>query len=130
MRGNTHHQIPVSFLEGSDAAPVFNKNRMLEILGSEKMALSTAETFLLDTPTNVEKLKRCLAGGDLKGVERRAHSIKGTSAYVGGESTSEAADEMEKAARNGDGAGAAACLPKLETQIARLEAALRSCFNI
>ncbi|MCX5883486.1 MAG: Hpt domain-containing protein [Deltaproteobacteria bacterium] len=62
--------------------------------------------------------------GDVSGVERQAHSIKGASAYMGGERLREVALVMEKAARAGDLRTAKGHMADLETQFDQLKQAM------
>jgi HPt (histidine-containing phosphotransfer) domain-containing protein len=77
--------------------------------------------FPEDIPNRIEALKGCLDSGDVPGMERQAHTIKGASANVGGETLRAVAFEMEKAAKAGDLKSVAARLPELENQFARLK---------
>jgi HPt (histidine-containing phosphotransfer) domain-containing protein len=56
------------------------------------------DDFLADIPLNILAMKAFQESGDLSGVERQAHTIKGVSANVGAERLQSVAFEVEKAA--------------------------------
>ncbi len=108
------------------ALPCFDREGMLSrLMGDEELARSVAEGFLRDIPRQIEALRELLAAGDSPGAERKAHSIKGASANVGGEAMRAVAFEMEKAAEAGELAAAAARLPRLEAEFDRLRRAMQ-----
>jgi PAS domain S-box-containing protein len=105
--------------------PVFDRAGMLaRLMGDEDLARTVAVGFLEDIPMQIAELKRCLGTADATGTARQAHTIKGASASIGGEALRGAALALETTARAGDLRAAAASLPSLESQFARLEEAL------
>jgi HPt (histidine-containing phosphotransfer) domain-containing protein len=57
------------------------------------------EMFLSDTPLRMRDIKSALASGDLKLLERAAHTLKSSSANVGALGLSELAKAIEERAR-------------------------------
>ena len=109
---------------GSDAF-VFDKAGMLaRLMDDEDLGRKVAEGFLGDIPVQIEALKRCLGSGDVAGVTRQAHTIKGASAGVGGEALRELAFTMEKAARAGSMDDVTQRMPEMERQFALLKEAM------
>lgn len=96
---------------------------MARLMGDEDLARVVVEGFLEDIPRQIGALRRYLDAGDVEGSIRQAHTIKGASANVGGESVRAAAFEMEKAAQAGDLVDVMARLPDLESRFARLKEA-------
>ena len=112
---------------GQPDVPVFDRPALLaRMMNDEELARSVAAGFLDDIPTQIETLRSYLDARDTDGAARQAHTIKGASANVGGESLRAAAFEMEKAARAGDLAGTAARLPDLDARFAALREAMRA----
>jgi HPt (histidine-containing phosphotransfer) domain-containing protein len=74
------------------------------------------DDFLADIPLNILAMKAFQESGDLSGVERQAHTIKGVSANVGAERLQSVAFEMEKAAIAQDMTAAGAFMNELERQ--------------
>ena len=112
----------------ADAAetPVFDRAGLLtRLMDDEDLARAVVDGFLEDIPRQIEALRTYLDAGDIEGSVRQAHTIKGASANVGGESLRAAAFEMEKAAKAGDFADAMARLPDLESRFARLKESMQ-----
>jgi len=104
---------------------VFDRAGMLErLMKDENLAREVTESFLDDTPRQIEALQRYLDARDAPGAERQAHTIKGTSANVGGEALRALAVEMEKAGKAGDLGSVRARLDDLEREFARLKEAM------
>jgi CheY-like chemotaxis protein/HPt (histidine-containing phosphotransfer) domain-containing protein len=106
--------------------PVFDRKGYMErLLDDIELAHSIMEEFLKDIPSQIRTLETLLESGDRNGVERQAHTIKGTSANVGGEQLRAVAAAMEKAAKAGDLHSVKAQIPEMETQFARLREAMK-----
>jgi HPt (histidine-containing phosphotransfer) domain-containing protein len=95
-------------------------------MDDEDLARAVAVGFLEDMPRQIEALRSYLQAGDAEGAVRQAHTIKGASANVGGESLRAVAFAMEKAARAGDLADVVARLSDLESRFARLKEAMQA----
>ena len=108
-------------------APVFDKAGMMaRLMDDEDLARTIAEGFLADLPRQIEELRGYLEAGNAPGAERQAHTIKGASANVGGESLRAVAFEMEKAAKAGDLDTVNARMAELETEFDRLRQAMQN----
>ena len=105
---------------------VFDRAGVLtRLMDDEDLVRTVVEAFLEDIPRQIESLRRYLAAGEAEGALRQAHTIKGASANVGGESLRAAALEMEKAVKAGDLADVLARLPDLESRFARLKESMQ-----
>jgi HPt (histidine-containing phosphotransfer) domain-containing protein len=82
------------------------------------------DLFLEECPHLVDEIKAALDRKDAKGVERGAHSLKGSTSNLAAKMASEAALKLERLARAGDLVGAESALPDLECQLERLKPAL------
>jgi len=110
--------------EGSSPT-VWDRAAMLErVLGDEELAGRILERFRVDIPRQIQVLKEFLEAGDVSGVEREAHTIKGVAANVGGEALRAVAFEMEKASRAGDLGVVKGRMADLESQFERLRQAV------
>jgi PAS domain S-box-containing protein len=106
---------------------VFDRPTMLaRLMDDEDLARAVVVGFLEDMPRQIVALRSYLEAGDAEGAVRQAHTIKGASANVGGESLRAMAFEMEKAARAGDLADVVAGLPALEFRFGRLKEAMQA----
>jgi HPt (histidine-containing phosphotransfer) domain-containing protein len=93
-------------------------------MGDEELAQTIVEAFLDDLPRQIESLRAAVAAGDVPGAERRAHTIKGASANMGGERLRAVAFEMEKAARGGDVDALRGFMKEMEEQFDDLRKAM------
>jgi PAS domain S-box-containing protein len=106
--------------------PVFDRSGVLtRLMDDEDLARTVVRGFLEDIPKQIAALRTYLDAGDVEGSVRQAHTIKGASANVGGESLRAAALQMEKAAKAGDLADVKSRLPDLQARFARLEEAMQ-----
>jgi CheY-like chemotaxis protein/HPt (histidine-containing phosphotransfer) domain-containing protein len=113
--------------EPQPETPVFDRPGMLaRVMNDEDLARAVAVGFLEDMPRQIDALRSYLAAGDVEGAVRQAHTIKGASANVGGESLRAVAFEMEQAAGAGDLADVVARLPELDARFARLREAMQA----
>jgi len=92
--------------------------------GDDELAQLVFETFLADIPHQIEGLKELVKTGDHGGAARQAHSIRGASASVGGESLRKLATQMENAADAGDWHLVVSLMDELELQYALLKNAM------
>lgn len=83
-------------------APLLSMEETLERMsGDRELLASLFQLFTSDAPKKLGRMTECAAEGDLFGVERTAHSLKGASATVGATLLCELAAETERAAKAG-----------------------------
>jgi two-component system, sensor histidine kinase and response regulator len=70
--------------------------------GDKDLLMRLAGAFLQDAPRRVAEIRASILRGDVSGVERAAHSVKGQVAYFAARTTSAAAAALEKTAHGGD----------------------------
>jgi len=110
---------------GRPPAPVFDSTGMMDrLMGDLDLVRIVVDGFLEDAPRLIEALRNSLAVGDAAAAIRGAHTIRGASATVGGEALRAVAWEMERAGTAGDFDAARALIPELESEHARLQAAM------
>jgi HPt (histidine-containing phosphotransfer) domain-containing protein len=93
---------------------------MARVMDDEDLARLVIDGFLEDAPRLMVALGDCLRTGDAQGAIREAHTIKGASATVGGETMRLVAQEIEAAALAGDLDAVRARLPHLDAAFAGL----------
>jgi PAS domain S-box-containing protein len=104
---------------------IFDPESVLSRLeGDDALAQIVYEAFLEDMPRQIQALKQLVADRDDAASARQAHSIKGASANVGGETLRKLAAEMEKAADAGDWRAVIDRMDELELQFSRLKCAM------
>jgi two-component system, sensor histidine kinase and response regulator len=82
--------------------------------------------FLDDAPTRIREIEQGLANGDVKLLERAAHSLKSASANVGAIQLSTVCKRIEEIARRHTSEGIAELIPESNKAWAEAAAALRS----
>jgi len=109
----------------NNVLPVFDKAVLMNhLMDDEELALTVIEGFLKDIPLQIEALKGFLEDGDASGAQRQAHTIKGASASVGGETLREVAFDLDQAGKAGDLKTVKASMPQLEMEFERLNRAM------
>jgi PAS domain S-box-containing protein len=111
--------------EPSPQLAVWDEAGLLDrLMGDRQLVEEIVGTYLADTPHQIESLEASLAIGDLPGVERHAHSIKGASGNVGGERVRSLAAEIETAGRLGNLGAALSRTTDIRREFETLQAAL------
>jgi CheY-like chemotaxis protein len=106
--------------------PVFDKaGLMARLMDDEDLARMVVESFLENTPPQIEALRSYLEAGDASGLWHQAHSIKGASANVGAEALRAVADQLEQAGKAGDLDALRARVANLDAQFDRLRETLK-----
>ncbi len=82
--------------------------------------------FLEDAPTRIEEIQQGLATGDIKLLERAAHSLKSASANVGAVQLSLVCKRIEEIARRSTSEGIADLIPESNRALTEVSNALRS----
>jgi CheY-like chemotaxis protein/HPt (histidine-containing phosphotransfer) domain-containing protein len=114
-------------LDDTDPSPgtAFDRTELLERVGGDVEVLNEiVEMFRAETPRLIREIRGALDRGDTRGVERAAHSLKGTAKSLAATDAATAAQSLEAAARAGNLTGAAEAFPRLERTLARLGDAL------
>jgi HPt (histidine-containing phosphotransfer) domain-containing protein len=84
------------------------------------------DLFQEECPRLLNEIRVALDRKDAKGVERGAHSLRGSVANLAAKSATEAALKVEVHAKDGDLVQAARGLGELESQLERLKPALHA----
>lgn len=109
-------------LLGVEKPAVLDRMVALERLqGDSELLAELAEVFLKDHPRLLAELRNSLSEGDLIGLERAAHTIKGSAGNFAARRAVDAAIELERAARSGDFAECRRLCSVLETELDSLK---------
>ena len=90
---------------------------MLRRVGKQTLANKMIDMFLASAPHRLAAIEIGLEGGDLEVVSRGAHSLKPSAGQLGAVRLQELCQQVEDAARNGDGAAAGSLLPDLRSEV-------------
>lgn len=85
--------------------------------GDEELLREVAGLFLEEYPLLLDSIRESASRGDADGLQRAAHSMKGSVSNFGADAVYQAAFTLEQMGRSGD-------LSALEASVATLEAAL------
>jgi CheY-like chemotaxis protein len=98
----------------------------LRELGGSEMLSELAQMFFDDTNSSVAALREALERGDAPGVERIAHTLKGSSGNMGARRMSVFCAELQEIGASGDLARAPKLLERLEEEFGRIRPALEA----
>lgn len=107
------------------APHAFDLEATLKRLDGDRALLRELIVFFFeDSPAVQDQLQAALEARNFSAIERAAHSLKGLAANVGSGPASLVAARIEDSARQKDLESAAAALPELHREVARLKLAL------
>ena len=110
----------------TSAIPPCDTRAFVEQLGGDhELASQMARTFLGQIDRQMAAVRAALSAGDGEALRRSAHALKGASANFLAAPTVAIAAELERAGREHDLAGAGTTVARLDSEVARLVAALR-----
>jgi PAS domain S-box-containing protein len=106
---------------------VFDEAELLaRVEGDRALMGDLVALFLEETPDLVATVRRAWGSRDFDGVQRVAHTLKGTCANLGARPAAKAALALESAARDGDAAALSELVADVERAVAELNEALRA----
>jgi two-component system sensor histidine kinase/response regulator len=92
--------------------------------GKPELLGRVVNLYINESPKLLQRLKQAEAAGDARELAGAAHSLKSSSANVGGNALSRHCEELEQAARRADLEAARSALAKVEAEHGRVQAAL------
>ncbi len=102
-----------------------DKDAVLDrVEGDVELLKQLAELFREDSARHLRDLRAALERGDVRSIERSAHTLKGSVGNFCAASASEAALKLEMLARQGEVAGAGEAIQNLEREVKTLNADL------
>ena len=100
--------------------------RALDSDGSARILVQIVNSYLVDAPALIQKMRAALAVDDIVSLTRNAHSLKSTSLSLGAIRVSEIAREMETAGRSKATGACPALLMALSAEYAVAEQLLKA----
>lgn len=97
-------------------------------LGGDDLLHQLVATFLEHAPGRLEGVRGGLEAGDLKRVEKAAHSLRSSLASLGASGLAQLAGDLEARSREGDAEASGPLAASLESGFVELERSLRSAF--
>ena len=111
---------------GSSGIAAFDMDAALEYLGGDADLLrEIVGMFQTQCDKCMARLREAVAKGDAKGIEFAAHALKGAAANLFAQGSVDAALKLEELGRSGSIEGAKDFLAMLESEISRLQLALK-----
>jgi two-component system, sensor histidine kinase and response regulator len=105
----------------SQSSENLNRALILERLeGDSELLIELVQLFLEQAPQLIEAMRKSLQQGDMQGLARSAHSMKGAASNFLAHGTAGAASQLEDDAKRGDTESAKTALAALETIVGRL----------
>jgi HPt (histidine-containing phosphotransfer) domain-containing protein len=115
----------MSDITQSDAAAEVTRHlRGLEARGSRALVAQLIDSLMSESSGQMEAVRKAAASGDRDGLYRAAHSLQGSVAIVGAESTARACAELVKTARDGSFEHVTPIVAELEAGIEAIRKAL------
>jgi two-component system sensor histidine kinase/response regulator len=99
---------------------------LARVEGDAVLLSELAELFLVNTPLLVEDMRRAIERNDKRGLERAAHTLKGSVSNFDVREAFEATAKLEQAAIRGDFSLAEVALRELAVTLERIRPALES----
>ena len=94
---------------------ILDREALLErVQGDEELAGELLEMFREDVHGRLKAIKQAQESGDMQTIILEAHTIKGAAGNVGANDLSEAALQVEKAAKDADQGTVASLIKQLE----------------
>ena len=117
---------PATVQEGQPARGNIDYAELLAgVDGNRRLLREMVRVFLADYPQRLEEIKDAVGRGDAVGLERAAHTLKGSVGNFAAKSVFAAAQQLESMGRQGDLAGASVACMTLEGELDLLTDELR-----
>lgn len=98
--------------------------RDLQDEGDPDIIIELSDLFFENAPGKIEAIRGAIERGDAKALHVAAHSLKGSSSYLGASKLSALAKELENMGRAGSLEGAGEKLAQIESEYDRVRSAL------
>ena len=113
--------------QAKDQPATFDRDGFAEqIINDPDLARTVIEGFLSDIPQKAPRLRKLIEVSDITSIRLLAHTIKGAASYVRGHAVFETACRIETAAENNDIEALKQSIPKFESRLEQLTAALKA----
>lgn len=99
--------------------------RDIQARGNPGLLENVLDLYLQETPQLLQLLRSASGRGDANGVQQAAHTLKSSSANLGGTRLAEMCQEVESLARSGEIPKARLLITRIEIEYRRVRAALK-----
>jgi two-component system sensor histidine kinase/response regulator len=121
LSDNPSHSIPSPAADSFDMATALQR-----VDGDRDLLDEIIRIFMDECPRMIADLQQAFDAGDLRKIERSAHTLKGSASNLGATVVSLSAADMEAKSHAGDLGGAKAALTRLQREVKSLLAELES----
>lgn len=106
---------------GNSAEPAVDKAQILDRMGGDKELIrEVVALFLDDSPKLLEQMREAIRQGDANGLQKLAHTLKGSVGNFSAKAAVQAALDLEDMGKTGDISQATGTFELLEQEIARV----------
>jgi PAS domain S-box-containing protein len=124
-------QQPTGIISQSSTVEDFDQNALLlRVIEDLELARTVVLCFVDDLPRQIDALERLVLVGDIEGINKQAHTIRGAAAAVGGNKVVSTTVELEKKVSVGDLTAAKVELLELRKRFERLRDVMLSSKSI
>jgi HPt (histidine-containing phosphotransfer) domain-containing protein len=110
--------MPIKSEEFMSRNEPINRNELAERLDNDfELFIEVAELFFDDSASLTGKIKEAINAGDMEGLKKNAHTLKGAVSNFSADGAYNAAFELETAGRDKNTEGLTEKLSRLETEI-------------
>src|SRR5438067_153239 len=107
------------------ALDILDERGLLAVVsGNPELLRELAELFLEDSPQRLFEVRKALDSADLNGLQRAAHTLKGSAGSLCGKRAAELALRLEELGESGDLPAARLLYPILAEEVRKLQQAL------
>jgi len=110
----------------SGEPPCDEASLLAHVGGDAHLAREIVQIYLANVPGWLEAIRRAVTAADAAGLARTTHTLHGALSNLAAPAATDAARALETAGRSGDLSDASEALRRLETELARLQDALRA----
>jgi HPt (histidine-containing phosphotransfer) domain-containing protein len=101
---------------------VINTLRQLTVPGEPDVLTDVLKLFLDEVPARIGRLRNAFAAGDIEGVHRAAHSLKGSAGNIGAQAMFEVCKQLDGIGKSGGLQAAGPLVDALGVEFGKVEA--------
>jgi HPt (histidine-containing phosphotransfer) domain-containing protein len=99
--------------------------RQLTPPGEPDVLTEVLQMFLSEVPPRIDRLRNAWNAGDIQGMYRAAHSLKGSAGNIGAKRLYDVARQLDDLGRAGDVASSAPLMDELRIEFDKVEVEIR-----
>jgi CheY-like chemotaxis protein len=112
--------------DGQSSEQVVDLGQLIQRFGDEQTVINLMPDYLRTTGQHMAMLKVAVEVGQAEETARHAHALRGSALNLGANRLAQAAQQVERAGRQGDMATAVAVLPEVQAEYDAMETFLTS----